>query len=159
MVVELEPGLAYVQQAAFPLRHDVMGVKSGTEPGSDPLADGVNLVTPGRHDLGVEVVQELAIDRSVLVMNGWVSLADRARSHVDCDTGGSDGHSPERDVIRPALVMMDRIDVAGVIARGVERAGAMKVDRPIRSHDFIGEHGYHPRFLRDELRHPNTRWD
>src|SRR6185503_9713550 len=75
MVVELEPGFAHVQQAAFPLRHDVMGVKSGTESGSDPLTDGVDLTPPGRHDLAVEMVQELAIDRGVLVVNRRVLLA------------------------------------------------------------------------------------
>src|SRR3954447_13272753 len=52
MVVELEPGLAHIQQAAFPLRHDVMGVESWTQPGADPLTDRVNLVLPGHHDLG-----------------------------------------------------------------------------------------------------------
>jgi len=92
MVVELEPGFAHVQQAAFPLRHDVMGVKSGTESGSDPLTDGIELIPPGLHDLGVEMVQELAIDRGILVVNRWATLADRARPHVDCDTGGSDRH-------------------------------------------------------------------
>src|SRR4051812_11579515 len=120
MVVKLESGFAHIQQAACPLRHDVMGVKSGTESGSDPLANGVNLIPSGLHDLGMEMVQELAIDRGVLVVDRGVLLADRARPHVDGNAGGSDRHRPKRDVIRPSLVMMYCIDVASVITRGIE---------------------------------------
>jgi len=94
MVVELEPGFAHIQQAAFPLGHDVMGVKSGTESGSDPLADGVNLIPSWLHDFGMEMVQELAIDRGVLVVDRGVLLTDRAGPHVDGYAGGSDRHRP-----------------------------------------------------------------
>jgi len=157
MVVKLEPGFAHVQQPAFPLRHDVMGEESGTESGSDPLTDGIKLILPGLHDLAVEMVQKLAINRGVLVVNRRVLLASGARPHVDCDTGGSDRHRPKRDVIRPPMVVMYRIDVAGVIARGIEPVGAKELYRPIRSHNFIGEHGHHRGLFGDELRHSDTR--